>query len=728
LGLHIGPGHDLALPGMATVCADQVVDLTASEEQMFARLDTNFRNAIRQADKHELQLDDQRRTLSEDTIAEYYELAQTSARRTGEDLAPIEYYRCIYEAFHASRRCAVLFARHGGRAVAALLLLIDKQSAQFFAGVSHHEYLSMRVNNFIQWKAMQWLRSQGIKWYRLGPVFPELPDDWPVSRVSWFKGRLGGQSRTIIQGSLFRKPERYREDALEVVRRICSPKSLAEEKISFPTCKTTDLNGLARILRPYGLLPAPELLEVPGKANWTCSAWSRSGNEGGLLVVGPSGSRSLEGVDLRVESGRRLLRRAEGRFWFASRKPVYHALLPHVSFRGANVQPIWQTDEGRAVVAWRHTAQGRELLIGLNAVEEIVRHTHGDPAQLHSSADKSRWGYAHERPNYLYEEQLVPGMRTIPWADHLGFTLAELLGELTGLPLIEPLPHGAKGAILLTGDDDEAWLEKYGEQLDLVGDCPISYFLLDRTLHTPATLAKLPSNVELGLHVDALDAPEKYFERCQQQAAAVRRLCGRPVRTVRNHGFLSQGCGGHLDAWEAAGIKLDVNYPGMDGTALTASFLPFANRRPNGTWTNHYSLLTAFGDGMIFALKWSQRQAVAKIRDLCRQIEKSSPGIVCANFHPQNVTEADELHKEVLRWGRRHGWTALGTESLLDWWEARSQITVKPTEGGAIVHVPTGLRGVVARWPTAKGWKYATLPGTAGSCYLPRPGAVRCAS
>jgi hypothetical protein len=729
LGLHVGPNGDLALPGMSAVCADQIIDLTVPEEAVLQRFEANFRSAVRQASKQPLRFDPGTGPSNRDDLAEYYRLAQLSAARTGEVLPAVEYYRALWESFRPARRCAILFARHLDRSAAAMLVLLDKEGALYLTNVSDPEFLPWRVNNFLHWEAMRWLRSQGVVRYRLGPVFPELPEDWPVSQVSWFKGRLGGESFTIVQGSLFRKPERYRAEALEAVERRSAPKP-APTEITVDPGRDLGWRHFAAALAPYGFLPGPGVFGARPGGGPALASITRFVTAGAALVrvSGAGDGAPPQGLDMRAEPGRRLLRRP-GRSWFGGNGPAYHALLPHVSLRGPDLLPVWETEDGRAVIAGRDAGGLRELLIGLQVVEELIRHTHGDPTQVgRGDVEKSRWDFPGERPNYLFEDQLVPHLRTIPWADHLGFTLAEALAELTGLPLIEPLPHGARGAVLLTGDDDEAYLEKYAEQLRLVGDFPISYFLLDRTRHTSETIARLPAHVELGLHADALDAPDQYDERCRQQLETVQRLCGRPVRTVRNHGFLNRGYLGHLPVWEATGIRLDVNYPGLDGTALTASFLPFQNRRPDGTWADHYSLVTTFGDGMIGILKLTQRQAAARVRMLCRQIDRSYPGIVCVNFHPQNVASVTKLHQEILAWGRSRAWVAFGAESLLDWWTIRNRVTVEPAPAGATIVVPPGASGLVARVPTPRGWQRSPLPDRAGHHSLVFRGPLKCAS
>jgi hypothetical protein len=207
LGMGIGSNGLAPAPALATCCADQIIKLDDTENTLFARLDEGCRRAVRKAQSAGLEWGEG----GERCIPDYYALAEMSARRTGETLAARAYYEDVGSAFWAAGYCKVLFAYSGSRKVAALMLLVYKGAAHFLGGVSNPEYLPARVNDFIHWSAIIWSKHQGLSFYRLGPVFPELPDDWPVVRVSKFKGKFGGRSYSIIQGSRFRYPNKYLE-------------------------------------------------------------------------------------------------------------------------------------------------------------------------------------------------------------------------------------------------------------------------------------------------------------------------------------------------------------------------------------------------------------------------------------------------------------------------------------------------------------------------------------
>jgi glycosyltransferase involved in cell wall biosynthesis len=466
-----------------------------------------------------------------------------------------------------------------------------------------------------------------------------------------------------------------------------------------------DGRDLAMVLRRYGFLG----LDVnAGGASVTRrlrlfhparEALSLSTETVSVIFVDQPNVAGLDGLCLKGEPAGGFLY-APRETWFARRLLCYRSLLPHVSFSGKGVRPIWVTKSGRTVIGWWERNGTRHLLIGLRVAEEIVKYTQGNPNKVVFVKDKTMWGLpGHERPTYLFEDNIVRGHEMVPWADRLGYLLARLLAGASGLPLIGPLPKGAKGAVLLTGDDDQAFLEKYDEQLALLAGFPISYFMLPHTRHTPETLARMPDSVEYGVHIDALPDPGAYEEICKKQTDAVRELTGRPLRSVRNHGHLNRGYWGHLPAWEECGLTFDLNIRGIDGTCCTSSYLPFRVRRQDGSWSSHIALFSTFSDSMFYMQHWQTQQQIVCVTGLADQIEAVDPGVIVLNLHPQNVGDFHHLHQTVMALGRREGWVALGVQSYLDWLEALDQIRLIDTGDRIELRSAVRIEGLSYSWP-----------------------------
>lgn len=218
LGLAFAPTGMMPAPGMATCNADQIVELDVSPDALFSRLED--RNAVRKAESSGL-----RCALAggPDDLARYLRVAHLSAARTGEVLPPDDYYKDILARFFAEGQCMIVFAMKDEKVAAAVLLLVDKAGASYLAGASDPEFLHTRANDFVHWSALLWARSAGLRFYRLGPWFPTVSRDWPISKVSRFKKKFGGRSFTIIQGSLFRHPEKYRANAQAVLQSVFPP-------------------------------------------------------------------------------------------------------------------------------------------------------------------------------------------------------------------------------------------------------------------------------------------------------------------------------------------------------------------------------------------------------------------------------------------------------------------------------------------------------------------------
>ena len=471
----------------------------------------------------------------------------------------------------------------------------------------------------------------------------------------------------------------------------------AHQQVSPPAL--IDTASLAIVLRRYGCYALDE--DSPSSrfaAAVVAEPGSPIPDAAIVLLIVTRDTAPLPGLTCRAEPPGNFL--YESRHWrVLPRRRAYRALLAHVSFSGSGLTPIWTTRDGRTVVGWLQRGAQRCLVVGLDLVEELVRYTQGDPAKVHTARDKTLWGSGHERPAYLFEDHIVRGSEMTPWADWLGFLVARAISTAMGLPLIASLPRGAAGGVLLTGDDDQAELQKYATQQRLLNGFPITYLMLPHTKHSPATLAELPGSVEYGVHVDALDEPDRYASICLEQTASVRELTGRALHTVRNHGHLNQGYWTQLAAWERSGLTLDFHIRGLDGTCPTGSYLPFRVRRPDGSWSHHWSVFSTFSDSMFFLQKWSEAKQIRTINALAAAIGSRFPGVIVLNFHPQNVDSIPDVHRAVMAIGRRNGWAALGGDSYAQWLIALDRIRMSGTGESLCLASPTEISDVALHWP-----------------------------
>jgi hypothetical protein len=251
--------------------------------------------------------------------------------------------------------------------------------------------------------------------------------------------------------------------------------------------------------------------------------------------------------------------------------------------------------------------------------------------------------------------------------------------------------------VIITGDDDQAPLEDYRAQEKLLGGLPVTYFLHPLTKHTRQSMVEhsIGRSVEWEIHPDALETPHDYDTRFDEQAAWFKELTGQKPRLVRNHGFLNDGYWGHARSWIKHGVTGSSNLPGVDGRVINGSLLP-ARLALNGQLTDHWSVLTAFGDGVMFALEWDEATATQAIHEAGQRIVESDvPGILVFNLHPANHAKAACMHAAARRLVE-NGFAAMTLGAALEWFSAndstRDELHRPATHAGMLP--PYGLEPV----------------------------------
>ena len=231
----------------------------------------------------------------------------------------------------------------------------------------------------------------------------------------------------------------------------------------------------------------------------------------------------------------------------------------------------------KETVCFSFFAEGKKFLVlGTDIAEDLIRLRQGDPAEVARTTTKSAWGFDFERPLYLYQNQIDHNNKIARPVDSWMLLLIKIFQNEFGIQPHSLLPQDSKGAILLTGDDDQAFLEEYTKQLNYIGKTPITYFMHPQTKVTRQFLKTFSrtNHIELGLHPDALDEPSNYNSLCREQTSwFIKKFLKLPF-SVRNHGYLNDGYWGHLSSWRSLGLRFSSNLPGFDGTILTGSLIP----------------------------------------------------------------------------------------------------------------------------------------------------------
>ena len=673
LGIGFGPNGLEPAPGYATLAADQIVELDQDEADLWAGLDEACRRAVRKAEKSGLTFE-----ASQDgaDLDRYWRLAGRSAERTGEALPDKAYYETIIRNVMPSGRALLCFARHEGQDVGALFLLIDKGAVSYLGGVSEPGALAMRPNDFVHWRAILECRARGLSAYRFGPVFPEVPSAWPISRVSAFKGKFGARSVPTNVASLFMGAGLAREAVARV----------ATHMTEIGVCRSSDTRPassaaaefVAHHLRVVGVDATAAHEERQGavlvtdgadEAAWIAAREAAVAGRPAIVLRAAAAIANLAGgrAEALGRTDSALLLKAGPRELRAKSLHEVQALFAD------GAQTVVSTASGTPAWIWVAIGAGGLLLVGTDLARDLARLRQGDPAAAAKRPAEAQWGFAGERPMYLFEAQLDPAAPHDRPADWWIWTAREALARHGRVAARDVLPFGAKGMVIVTGDDDQAPLEDYRGQKEQLGLIPVTYFLHPLTKHDAASMTRQGQDamVEWELHPDALETPGEYGLRLDEQCAWFERLTGKPARLVRNHGYLSDGYWGHATTWLKHGIIGSSNLPGMNGGVLNGSLLP-ARLLLEGKVTEHWSQLTAFGDGVFFILEWDAETAMKALLSYGQAIAESGvPGIIVLNLHPANQVKAAAMHEAAHRLVGEMGFAAATLGAAFDWFVAR---------------------------------------------------------
>jgi len=370
------------------------------------------------------------------------------------------------------------------------------------------------------------------------------------------------------------------------------------------------------------------------------------------------------------------------------------------TLEGVGLEPVVITAGNEMVWSWLPIGKGGMLLIGSNLATDLVRLRQGDPLKEKNRPSGAMWGISGERPNYLFEEQIEGLPHFARAADDWCEYLTSFLAKKTSQVRSPILPFNASGAIVITGDDDQAFLEKYSAQLQLLQNTPITYFLHPLTRHTTSTLSEMRKDglVDLGIHPDAIDAPENYKKLLAKQCGWFSRLTGSRPMSLRNHGFLNDGYCGHLRPWLDQDIRFSSNIPGLNGRALNSSLLP-ARIWYDNRLTRHWSIVTAIGDGIRYVNGGkSDLQSANCIFDLADAIKQSKvPGVIVINLHPQNVHDTIAMHLAVLD-VIKSGFIAWNMRDCFNWFNKYDCTRAEPSRLKLLDRLP---------WLLAKGRKFS---------------------
>ncbi|MCJ7434891.1 MAG: aminoacyltransferase [Anaerolineales bacterium] len=170
-----------------------VIDLSATEEEMLARMKQKTRYNIRLAEKKGVTV----RVGTLDDLPMLYKMYAETSVRDGFVIRDENYYQTVWKAFmqssHGQPSAQPLIAEVDGEPVAAIFLFSFARRAYYVYGMSRNAHREKMPAYLLQWEAMKRAKALGCKVYDLWGA----PDEFNESDSMWgvfrFKEGLGGE-------------------------------------------------------------------------------------------------------------------------------------------------------------------------------------------------------------------------------------------------------------------------------------------------------------------------------------------------------------------------------------------------------------------------------------------------------------------------------------------------------------------------------------------------------
>ncbi|NVB81553.1 MAG: peptidoglycan bridge formation glycyltransferase FemA/FemB family protein [Kofleriaceae bacterium] len=170
-----------------------VVDLTASEETMLARMHHKTRYNVRLAARRGVE-------IVEGTVADlpaWYELYLETMARHNLPPRPLAHFRAMLdetgEGSASPVQTRLLLAKQGWRLVAGMLLALAPPRATYLYGASSSEHRHLMGSSALQWAAMRAAKAHGCIDYDMLGAAPRHDDAHPLAGVHRFKMGFGGR-------------------------------------------------------------------------------------------------------------------------------------------------------------------------------------------------------------------------------------------------------------------------------------------------------------------------------------------------------------------------------------------------------------------------------------------------------------------------------------------------------------------------------------------------------
>jgi lipid II:glycine glycyltransferase (peptidoglycan interpeptide bridge formation enzyme) len=147
-----------------------LVDLSPSMDELRKKLGGKWRNKLSGAERNGLE------TVEGDGTEDYRVFTglyhSMMARKNFETTVDINEFGEMQASLQKGERMRILICKHQGIPVAGLVCAAVGETAIYLLGATADEGLKLKGSYLLQWRAMNWLKAHGFRYYDLGGIDP----------------------------------------------------------------------------------------------------------------------------------------------------------------------------------------------------------------------------------------------------------------------------------------------------------------------------------------------------------------------------------------------------------------------------------------------------------------------------------------------------------------------------------------------------------------------------
>jgi peptidoglycan pentaglycine glycine transferase (the first glycine) len=167
-----------------------LLDLTADEETLLARMKEKWRYNLRLAERKGVKV---RAAQSIEDIQAWYNLMQITSERDQFGIHTLDYYLQAWHIFMPRQQGRLFLAEYEGQLLAGIFVSLYAKQGIYLYGASSNEQRNLMPNYLLQWEAIRWAKAQGAKQYDFWGIPATDAEAEAMAGVYRFKSGWGGE-------------------------------------------------------------------------------------------------------------------------------------------------------------------------------------------------------------------------------------------------------------------------------------------------------------------------------------------------------------------------------------------------------------------------------------------------------------------------------------------------------------------------------------------------------